>query len=240
MKPLIIIQARTGSKRFPRKILAELAGMTILDYVIRRCLMSKNCSGVVVATTILPGDDMVEEIAVFRGIQVYRGSEDDVLSRYVDASVHYGAEVIVRITADCPLIDPVVIDRVVDMYNETPADYVFVQGYPDGLGAAELVTLSALERSLSETNANETYYREHVITYILDHPQKFSLHIENAPYMFRKPEIHLSVDEPTDLEIVRRICENFATRLDFHIKDIMLFLENHPDLAALSRRTKKK
>lgn len=240
MKPLIIIQARTGSTRFPRKVIAELAGHTVLDYVIRRCLMSNNTSGVVVATSTLPGDDKVVEIAKSQGIPFYRGSENDVLARYVGASHHFGTDILVRITADCPLIDPAIIDTVVAIYCQTPADYVFVQGYPDGVGAAELVTLSALERSMSETRPDQIYYREHVITYLLENPQKFSLLIADAPIAFRKPELHLSVDEPLDLEIVRRICENFAPRLDFGITDIISFLENHPDLAALSRRTKTK
>ncbi len=239
MKPPIIIQARTGSKRLPRKVLAELAGRTVLEYVIRRCRQSKNSSKVIVATSALPEDDAVAQLAAFLETPVYRGSENDVLLRYTEAARYFDATVLIRITADCPLIDPAFIDRVVDIYRQAPVDYVFVQGYPDGVGAAELLTLSALERSLAETRPDETYYREHVMTYILNHPEKFSLHIEDAPSAFLKPEIHLSVDESDDLEIVRRICGHFAPRLDFHTEEIMEFLADHPDLAQLSKRRQK-
>lgn len=236
LKPPIIIQARMGSKRLPGKVLATLSSHTVLEFVIQRCRLSKNTSEIMVATTTLPHDDAVMELAASLGVLVCRGSEDDVLSRYVDAAQLLQASVLIRITADCPMIDPKLIDRVVDMYQHAPADYVFVQGYPIGLGAAELLTVSALRRSLAETSIEEKYYREHVMTYILDHPEKFALHIENAPPEYRKPEIHLSVDEPVDLDIVRRICEHFAPRLDFQTQEILGFLENHPDLMMLSRR----
>lgn len=239
MKPPIIIQARTGSKRQPRKVLAELAGGTVLECVIRRCQQSTNSSEVIVATSTLPGDNEVAELTAFLGIPVYRGSENDVLLRYIEAARKFDATVLIRITADCPLIDPAVIDRVVDIYRQTPADYVVVQGYPNGVGDAELLTLSALERSLAETSPDETFYREHVMTYIVDHPEIFSLHIEDAPAAFWKPEIHLSVDEPDDLEIVRQIYKHFAPRLDFHAAEIMEFLADHPDLALLSKRRQK-
>lgn len=239
MKPPIIIQARTGSKRLPRKVLAELAGRTVLEYVIRRCQQSTNSSEVIVATSTLPGDNGVTDLAALLGIPVYRGNENDVLLRYIEAARRFDATVLIRITADCPLIDPVIIDRVVDIYRQTPTDYVLIQGYPNGVGAAELLTLPALERSLAETRPDETYYREHVMTYIVDHPEKFSLHIEDAPTEFWKPEIHLSVDEPDDLAIVRRICEYFAPRLDFHTGEIIEFLADHPDLELLSKRRQK-
>jgi spore coat polysaccharide biosynthesis protein SpsF (cytidylyltransferase family) len=152
-----------------------------------------------------------------------------------------GASVLMRITADCPLIDPNVIDQVAEIYQQARgADYVFVQGYPVGLGSAELVTLSALERSLAETSPGQTYYREHVITYLLDHPEKFHLHIEDAPPSSRRPNIHLAVDEREDLEIVRRICEYFAPRIDFQTYEVLTFLEENPNLASSSMRRQQR
>jgi len=232
MRPPIVIQARTGSTRLPGKVLANVAGRTVLEYVILRCLQNRSGAGVTVATSVRPGDDAVETLAASLGVRVYRGSEDDVLSRYVEAARMLGADVLIRITADCPLIDPRVIDQVVEIHRHAQeADYVFVQDYPVGLGSAELVKLSALERSLAETSPGQTYYREHVVTYILDHPEKFRLHLEDAPPAFRKPNLHLAVDEHEDLEIVRHICEHFAPRIDFRTDEVLTFMEENPDLA---------
>lgn len=228
----IIIQARTGSKRLPRKVLAELAGSTVLGHVIDRCRQAKNVGEVLLATTVEPGDDAVAELAASLGIPVYRGSESDVLLRYIEAARTIDADVLIRITADCPLVDPRVIDRVADMYLESPADYVFIENYPDGLGAAELMTLSALETTLAETEPEDTYYREHVMTYILERPGRFVHNIVQAPERWRKPEIHLSVDDADHLENARRIAEHFAPRTDFSLEEVVEFLESRPDLYA--------
>ncbi|MBI4965623.1 MAG: glycosyltransferase family protein [Desulfomonile tiedjei] len=232
----IIIQARTGSQRLPRKVLAELANGTVLEYVIRRCRQSRLGSNVIVATSVLPRDDAVEALSVSLGVPVFRGSEDDVLSRYIDTARAFRANVLIRITADCPLIDPSVIDKVIGIYRLGPVDYITVEGYPVGLGDVELATLPALERCLAETSPAETYYREHVATYISTHPDRFHSRSESPPPALKKPEIHLAVDEPGDLEIVRRICEYFSPRLDFRTAEILAFLEEHPDLLASSMR----
>ena len=236
MKPAIIIQARSGSKRLPQKVLAAFAGKTVLEYVVRRCQQAKHASCCIVATSNLPADDAVSELAASLGVLVFRGSENDVLLRYVEACRQYGVEVLVRITADCPLVDPKIIDQVIEQYERAPADYVFVQDYPNGLGAAELMTLPALERTLAETTPAQTHYREHVMTYIIEHPKEFSLSLLDAPDALRKPTIHLSVDCPEDLEITRQIAEHFAPRMDFDIPEVLGFLEQHPELAALSQR----
>ena len=103
-----------------------------------------------------------------------------------------------------------------------------------------MLAVSALERSVAETTSDDSYYREHVMTYMVEHPENFTLKIVDAPAPFRKPEIHLSVDEPADLEIVRKICEFFYPRLDFGTEEILLFLDDNPELAKLSRRRLKK
>ena len=237
MNPDIVIQARTGSKRLPGKVLAKVAGgKTVLEYVILRCRQARNVSRIIVATTDLPADRAVAELACSLGVLVFCGDELDVLLRYVKTCREFKIKVLVRITADCPLIDPSIIDEVIERYRKKSADYVFTRNYPNGLGAAELMTRIALERSASETTMSQTYYREHVMTYMLDHPEKFSLGIEDAPIELRKPAIHLSVDEPDDLELVRRIASHFYPRTDFSTADILNFLSTHPDLEALSRR----
>lgn len=224
----------------PRKVLAQLSGRTVLEYVIQRCKLSGNASAVMVATTTLPRDEAVVQLCEGLNIPVYRGSEDDVLARYLGAARTVDATHLIRVTADCPLIDPAVIDDVISIWRKTPADYVYIQDYPNGLGEAELLAVSALERSVAETTSDDSYYREHVMTYMVEHPENFTLKIVDAPAPFRKPEIHLSVDEPADLEIVRKICEFFYPRLDFGTEEILLFLDDNPELAKLSRRRLKK
>lgn len=232
--PTAIIQARAGSTRLQGKVLAGIQDRTVLEYVIRRCRLSKKLNNVVLATTVLPIDDPVAGLAGSLGVDVFRGSESDVLDRYVKAAEWCGADVIVRITADCPLIDPAIIDQTVDMYMEKPADYVFFNGYPNGLGAAEVLTLTALRQARAETSPEDVYYREHVMTYLTDNPDKFSLEIYQAPAEFFRPELRLSVDESDDLELVRRVCNAFYPRFNFSTREIIDFFDRNSELAVLN------
>ena len=242
MKPIAIIQARTGSTRLPGKVLMELGGHTdtVLSYVVRRCQLSHKLKGVLLATTDEAADDPIEELGKALGVDVFRGSHRDVLDRYVRAASHVGTDTVVRITSDCPLIDPGIIDRVIDEYINTRADYVCIAGYPRGTGDVELVTLAALQRAMKETTPADTYFREHVITYLLDHPDRFRLHIGQAPEAVRKTAYRLCVDEPDDLEVVRRVCAHFAPRIDFGLPEILALLEQHPEIPAINRQVRQK
>ena len=240
MNPVCIIQARTGSSRLPGKVLAKLANHTVLHYVIRRCQQTRNLSSILVATTKHAADDPVASLAESLGASVYRGSENDVLKRYAEAAIREKADPIIRITADCPLIDPAVIDEMIDLYIKYPYDYVFIEGYPRGSDGAEVLSFSSLQRTLKETSPDDTYYREHVMTYIVDHPEKFRLKIEKAPEPLRRPDLRLCVDEQADLDVVRYICGHFAPREDFTLSEIIAFLDQHPKIAALNRHVKQK
>lgn len=239
-EPIAIVQARTGSKRLPQKVLARLTDLCILEFVLERCKLSKKLKKIVLATTNLEEDDPVERIGRSMGIEIYRGSENDVLHRYIGAAEQTQAQLIVRITADCPLIDYAVIDDVIEAYRDKPSDYVFIDGYPNGLGAAELVRLSALKRAIEETSPGDVYYREHVITYIIDNPHKFSLNILQSPPALRCPEIRLCVDEPADFEVAKLICEHFRPRLDFSSAEILDFLDRNPQIIALNSYVQQK
>lgn len=233
MKPVAIIQARIGSTRLPGKVLKDLAAGSVLDYVVRRCRLSKGLGDVLIATTDQPGDDPIEDFARMRGIGVFRGSQEDVLLRYVKAARLAQADPIVRITSDCPLVDPDIIDRVIEEYRRRSADYLFIQGYPRGVGDVELMTLSALETTLQCTTPADTGYREHVMTYLTDHPERFRLSLMDAPERLRR-DVRLCVDEPADLEVVRTICSNFAPRIDFRLAEILAFLDEHPEVSSLN------
>jgi len=133
-----------------------------------------------------------------------------------------------------------VIDRVCIRYAESSVDYVYVDGYPNGLGAAEVVRVAALRRAAAETAPEETYYREHVATYLTAHPDRFALDIGTAPPGCHRPEIRLSVDEAPDLDVVRRVVDHFGERLDFTTAEIIAFLDAHPDIARLNRHVQQK
>jgi spore coat polysaccharide biosynthesis protein SpsF (cytidylyltransferase family) len=232
--PLAVIQARMGSSRLPGKVLEPLAGMTVLDLLLRRCAMSRKLGGIVVATSDAPDDVAIADLARRAGAEVFRGSEQDVLDRFVRAAHVSGAAVIVRLTADSPLTDPRNIDEVIAFYEQSPADYVYVEGYPLGLGVAELMTVEALGRARDETRPDETSYREHVMTYLTAHPERFALRIVPAQPHLARPDLRVTIDEPSDLELARRVCDHFAPRVDFSAEEIIALLDARSDLVAIN------
>ena len=240
MKPVALVQARVGSARLPGKVLALISGRTMLERVVERCRMSRALGGVAIVTSDRPEDDAVAEISFRLGADVFRGSEHDVLDRYVRAIDGWSLQTIVRITADCPLVDPAIIDEVVARQEQSGADYACVDGYPNGLGAAEVVTTDALHRAHRESHPNETYYREHVISYLLDHPGLFQLDLSLAPEALRRPDVRLSVDEAPDLDLVRFVYESFAPRTDCSTAEILQLLDEHPDVAHMNAHVVQK
>ena len=240
MRAIAIIQARCGSTRLPGKVLKPLAAHNVLYYVVRRCQLCRSLADLIVATTVEAADDAIEGYCRTLGVSVYRGSRDDVLLRYVEAADRAHADPIVRITSDCPLIDPAIIDCVIQEYSHAAADYAFIRGYPRGVGDAEVMTLAALRRARVETSPSDAGYREHVMTYLTDHPEKFRLRIAEAAAEARNPAVRLCIDQAEDLAVVRAICEHFAPRIDFGIGEIMNFLAANPGIAALNHSVKQK
>ena len=240
MKPIAIIQARMTSTRLPGKVLKDLCGHSVLDYVVRRCQLSRRLAGVVLATTDEPADDCLVAVARSLGIDVFRGSREDVLDRYLNAARCCGADPVIRITSDCPLIEPALIDAVIECYERTDAEFVYTEGFPRGTGDAELVPLAALQKAWDVTRPDEAYYREHVVTYPWRHPDEFRHHVVEAPAEIRKLDYRLCVDEADDLEVVRRICEHFAPRIDFNLAEIVEFLDRNPQVAAINRHVVQK
>ena len=239
MKPVIIIQARAGSKRFPGKVLAELVEKNVLYYVTRRCQLSKKQKDIVIATTKHKRDDPVAIYGNSLGVKIYRGSEDDVLKRFVEAAIMVKADPIIRICADSPIVDPHIIDECIDLYIKKNVDYLFIKGYPRGMGA-EIVSFRALQQSLNETLPKDTFFREHVITYVVDHPEKFSLNIIEAPKKYQRPNFRLCVDEKKDLEVINHVCSHFYPRLDFTTQEVIDFLDKNSKIASINRDVKQK
>ena len=202
MKVVGIIQARMGSKRLPEKSMRTLCGKPLLYYVIHRVKMAETLDTVVLATSANSENDVLENLARDLDIEVYRGSEEDVLGRFVEAAQAFNSDVIVRVCADNPLIAPGEIDRIVRHHIESNVDYSFNHvprkgnNYPDGLGA-EVIDFMVLKKIAN--TAQSPYHREHVTTYIWENSNEFSIETMQAPPEIAGPDIKLDVDTEEDL-----------------------------------------
>ena len=210
MKTAAIIQARMGSERLPGKVLQDIAGKPMIDRVVERVQRCLSIDGVIVATSTNASDDHLAEHCRGLGVQVVRGSENDVLSRYALAAEKFRCEFVVRITADCPLVDPDIVDQVVYEVTENPgvqyACNFFPQRlFPRGLDA-EVLTVQALKQINAE--ATDPRYREHVTLMIYENASRFNI----ASVSNRLDHSHLrwTVDTEADLFLVRTIYEHFA------------------------------
>jgi spore coat polysaccharide biosynthesis protein SpsF len=266
MKPRVIsiIQGRMSSSRLPGKILADIAGQPMLQRVFIRTSRAATVTETIFATTIDASDDPVAEYCELSGIPFRRGSQFDVLDRYYQAAKDAKADVVVRITADCPAIDPALIDDVVrtltsgqssvDSYqfdfacNRLPPP--FQRTYPIGLDV-EVCTFVALERTWKE--AKEPQDREHVMPYFYEGvrliTENRSLQTGTSPRGFRVALLHhttdfgdyrWTVDTPEDLEFIRQVYSHFNGRDDFTWKDVLDLVHNEPKLMEINADVKHK
>lgn len=237
---IAVIQGRMSSSRLPGKILMDIAGQPMLWHVVERVLMAETIDEVLVATTNDPSDDPAAEFCQQNGIPVYRGSLYDVLDRFYQAARTYQADVVVRVTADCPLIDPLVIDRTVNELLESGADFCanrlpppWKRTYPIGLDT-EVCTFAALERAWRE--ASQPHEREHVMPYLYDLPGRFIVRVINAEQDYGN--LRWTVDTPEDLVVVRRLFELLGGRRDFTWQDVLAVWLDHPELAEINAQVK--
>ncbi len=233
MTTVAVIQARCGSTRFPRKVLASLQGRPMLAHIIERVGRASLVDRVVVATTDSPGDDEVASLAAASGAGVTRGSEQDVLSRYVLAAHEHGADVIVRITADCPLTDPEIVDMVIRARAEHDADYagnVEPPTYPEGYDC-EVFTLDCLHRL--DAAATADYLREHVTALIREQPALFR--IVRVACERDLSWIRLTVDVPADLARVERLLSELPSSPPPGFAAVVAAFERDPALHDQSR-----
>ena len=238
MTTVAIVQARTGSTRLPSKVLLPLLGEPMLTRVVRRVGRARSLDRVVVATTTLREDDAIVDLCSSERVAVTRGSPDDLLDRYVSAARENDADTIVRVTSDCPLIDPVVIDETVGAFTAGGVDYASTglepRTYPRGLDV-EVVSRPALERAWREDT--DPRWREHATPYIYRHPERFRLLPVAADEDLSTHR--WSVDTPDDYELVRRIYDAFG-RDDFGWREVLDLLERHPDWADINRHVVQK
>lgn len=204
----IVLQARTGSTRLPRKALAMLAGRPLLEHCLLR-LVRADVGPVILATTTRPDDDVLVQLADNMGIRAVRGPEDDVLQRFVLVADYLDARFLIRATGDNPAVDMDAPARVIEAIRASGADHVVETGLPCGT-AVEAVRTSALYQAAAQ--AREAYDREHVTPYLYRNPGRFLAQSLAAPEGVRRPDLRLTVDTDEDLEFVRAVLER-ADRL---------------------------
>jgi len=228
-----IVQARMGSTRLPGKVLKQVCGRTLLEHQMERMRRARSLAEVVVATSTSPGDDTVEDVLRSRGLAVWRGPEQDVLARYAGAATAFGADPVVRMTMDCPLIDPKVIDQVVGTYLAGGFDLVannLEPTFPHGLDL-EVFSLSALETA--DREAATPFEREHVTPFIRDRPERFRLGNVRSPRDLH--HLRWTVDYPEDLELVRIVYEElYRDGESFTTEEILALLERRPEITSIN------
>ena len=240
MKVVAIIQAHMGSTRLPGKVLLDLAGEPMLARVVNRVRRAQTLDEVVVATTVKSADNAIVRLCAEHGWPCFRGSEEDVLDRYYRAAIANQADVVVRITSDCPLIEPEIVDRVAREFlkHQPEVDYACNvlprRTFPRGLDT-EVMRFDVLERAWREDL--DPAWREHVTPYIQRNPDLFCIHgVVNA---VDYSHVRWTVDTPEDLAFVRRIYDHFGHD-HFSWHKVLAVLEEHPEWLEINRRVQQK
>ena len=222
-----------GSTRLPGKVLKDIAGRPMLSYQMERLRRVKRAERIVVATTDQPADDAVERFCQKEKIACVRGSEHDVLARYHLAIERFPADVVVRITADCPLIDPAIVDEAIAAYEPDYVSNMLEQTYPYGM-AVEVFSAQALREAHRE--AKDPAEREHVTPFIYRRPQRYRLKsLTMAPNLSHH---RWTVDTPEDFELVSRLLKTLKP--NFRLQDVLAVLNDHPDWCALNAHVEQK
>lgn len=229
MKTVIIVQARMASTRLPGKVLMQVLGKTLLEYQLERLSKVAKADMVSIATTTNQADEPIMELSSRMGVSAFRGSEDDVLARYHGAAAAAGAARIVRVTSDCPLIDPSIVDDVIGHLDSHPeldyASNVMERSFPRGLDC-EAFTFEALDSAFKEANAASE--REHVTPFIYGRPARFKLggvrHREDH-------SLHRwTVDTPEDFALIRMMLEAlYPVNPGFKLRDCLDLIARNPD-----------
>jgi len=240
-KIVAIIQARMTSTRLPKKIMLDLCGKPLLWHVIERVKQAKLIDSIVLAIPDSPSNDELESFVKQIDWNVFRGSENDVLSRYYNAATQFKADVIVRITSDCPLVDPKIIDETIQRHIRNKNDYTAVGvegGFPRGLDT-EVLNFKSLETAYYKANGQSE--REHVTLFIYQNPKLFRICFVEASGILRRPDIRLTVDTEEDLLLIREIysalhnCGNHFTA-----EDVLAIIDSDPYLQSINKHIVQK
>jgi spore coat polysaccharide biosynthesis protein SpsF len=235
---LAILQARASSKRLDQKVLKKIMGKPMLVHEIERVQKASRIDKVIVATSLDTSDEPIANLAKDIGVEIFRGSLDDVLDRFYQAAIQHNPEYVVRLTGDCPLIDHKVIDAVIAHCVDGDFDYVsnaLTPTFPDGLDT-EVIKFDALVKAWQK--AKLISEREHVTPFIYNHPEQFKIG------QFKNPidlsHLRWTVDEAKDFELITHIYENLLpSKPDFNMSDVLKFLEAHPELKSYNTSIKR-
>lgn len=229
-----IISARMGSKRFPGKVLEKIEGYSLAEILIRRLKKSRTTKTIILATTEKKEDDQLVELAQKCEIPFFRGDENDVLNRIFKAAQTFNIETVVRITGDCPLLDPQVVDHCVKVFHETKYEYVTTKyNYPQGIDC-EVFSIHTLQKIFEK--AKDPIEREHVTLHLWNHQDQYCGLSILAPPPLQYPEYVLTVDEPEDMERIQKIVSHFIRQgLHFNAASIIEFLHHNKNLIKLRK-----
>jgi spore coat polysaccharide biosynthesis protein SpsF len=206
MKIITITQARTGSTRFPNKIMNKIEGKTLLDIHVNRIKKAKNNNLIIIATTKKKDDDIIELEANNLGVHCYRGDEDDVLDRFYKAAKSHNPNYVVRLTSDCPLIDPSLIDEIIEATINSNVDYcsnTLIESYPDGQDV-EVFSFNSLKKAWEESVLMSD--REHVTPYMKRNFKVLNIHSNNMKFN----KVRMTVDEPNDFVVIKRLVDKLG------------------------------
>ena len=242
MKIAATIEARMTSSRLPGKVLMPALGKPMLGRLIERLRSVPLLSEIVLATTTNPADDVLEKFAQDKGIVVFRGSENDVMTRVIGAAESVGADVVVEITGDCPIIDPDIVSQTIQMFLSNPkADYVsnaHIRSYPDGMDV-QVFSLNTLKNSATLTR--DSLDHEHVTLHIRNHPELFpAVHLVAPPSLFW-PELGLTIDEQADYVLLEKIINKLEPENPlFGCREVIQLLINNPQWVAINNGVTRK
>ncbi|CAM5190914.1 8-amino-3,8-dideoxy-manno-octulosonate cytidylyltransferase [Ureibacillus acetophenoni] len=237
MKVIAIIQARMGSTRFPGKILKPLGKLDVLSYVTSRCKKIIGIDEVIVATSTLSQDDAIVEWCNLHNINYFRGSEDDVLKRYIECAKNYDPDYIMRITSDCPFVDFEMGTEMIQQLKENQVDIIDLKGeLPRGL-AVELISYKALQ--YIHENGHENRHREHVTYYAYEFKDEFTRFDYEIPSNRRHPELRITLDTKADYTLLQTVAEHFG---DIYVSSdkVIHYLLTHPEIASINAHIEQK
>ncbi len=241
MKIVATIEARMSSSRLPGKVLLPVLGETMLSFLLHRLKSVPSLDGIILATTVNAADDVLEQFAEKQNILCYRGSEEDVMLRVVQAGKKAGADLIVEITGDCPIIDPEIVEQTIRIFQKNNCAYAsnaHHRSYPDGMDV-QVFLLNTLEKSMGMTNS--PLDREHVTLHIRNHPEIFpAVHLISPPELDR-PSLGLTLDEPRDYELLKKIIEHFGSKNRlFSCRETLELLKQNPDWIEINKHVLRK
>ena len=240
-KVVATIEARMTSTRLPGKVLLEIGGKPALAYMINRIKQSRLVDDIVVATTVNDSDEPIIDLCNKIGCKYYRGSEEDVLLRVLEAAKSVNADILVELTGDCPFIDPDIIDRVVKLYFSGDYDYasnIVERSFPDGFDT-QVFSVQSLEKVSRLTD--DPIDRVHVSCYFYNHPQKFKLANLIGDQDSTWPDLRLTIDEPADYQLLKLIDEKLQDRKGmFSVNEVISLLKQEPELVELNKHVRAK